>query len=154
MDQGKYEVARFSLQTLINVYPTSSFAKSAQLAIATSWDQQGDADAIQQAKQAYEDANVSPSKIGGRVSAPVLTFQADPEYSESARVAREQGAVVISLWVDDHGRPSHVRVVKGVAKDLDDKAIEAVRKYRFKPAMQDGTPVLVALNVEVNFALF
>ena len=154
IEQGKYEVARFTLQTLLNEYPSSPFTQSAQLAIATSWDQQGDTAAAQQAERAYDDANVKLSKIGGNVSAPILTFQANPEYSEAARAAKEQGNVLIGLWVDDQGRPSHLRVLKGAAKDLNERAVDAVRKYRFKPAMENGTPVLVAMSVEVNFSLF
>ena len=95
-----------------------------------------------------------PRRIGGGVSAPVLIFQVEPEFSEEARKAKVAGNVLVNLWVDTSGNPSHVRVIRGVGMGLDEKAVEAVRQYRFKPAMENGKPVLVELNVEVNFQIF
>ena len=95
-----------------------------------------------------------PKHIGGGVSAPQLIFQVDPEFSEEARKARTQGNVLVNLWVDEHGLPTHVRVLRGIGMGLDEKAVEAVKQYKFKPAMEGGKPVLVELNVEVNFQIF
>ena len=95
-----------------------------------------------------------PRRIGGGVSAPVLIYSVEPEFSEEARKAKVAGNVLVNLWVDQQGHPSHVRVLRGVGMGLDEKAMEAVRQYRFKPAMENGKPVLVELNVEVNFQIF
>lgn len=95
-----------------------------------------------------------PKRIGGGVSAPVLIYSVEPEFSEEARKAKVAGNVLVNLWVDTNGLPSHVHVIRGVGMGLDEKAIEAVRQYRFKPAMENGRPVLVELNVEVNFQIF
>ena len=95
-----------------------------------------------------------PKRIGGGVSAPVLIFSVEPEFSEEARKAKVAGNVLVNLWVDTNGNPSHVRVIRGVGMGLDEKAMEAVRQYKFKPAMENGKPVLVELNVEVNFQIF
>ena len=95
-----------------------------------------------------------PRRIGGGVSAPVLIYSVEPEFSEEARKAKGAGNVLVNLWVDQQGRPSHVRVLRGVGMGLDEKAMEAVRQYKFKPAMENGKPVLVELNVEVNFQIF
>ena len=95
-----------------------------------------------------------PRRIGGGVSAPVLIYSVEPEFSEEARKAKVAGNVLVNLWVDQSGKPSHVRVLRGVGMGLDEKAMEAVRQYRFKPAMENGKPVLVELNVEVNFQIF
>jgi periplasmic protein TonB len=95
-----------------------------------------------------------PKRIGGGVSAPVLIFSVEPEFSEEARKAKVAGNVLVNLWVDTNGNPSHVRVIRGVGMGLDEKAMEAVRQYKFKPAMENGRPVLVELNVEVNFQIF
>ncbi|HTD97380.1 MAG TPA: TonB family protein [Edaphobacter sp.] len=95
-----------------------------------------------------------PRRIGGGVSAPVLIFSVEPEFSEEARKAKVAGNVLVNLWVDTNGNPSHVRVVRGVGMGLDEKAKEAVLQYKFKPAMENGKPVLVELNVEVNFQIF
>jgi TonB family protein len=95
-----------------------------------------------------------PKKAGGAISAPVLLYAPEPEFSAQAREDKVSGNVKLSLWVDEKGRPSHVHVVKGVGHGLDEKAIEAVQAYKFKPAMEHGKPVLVSLNVEVNFQFF
>ena len=95
-----------------------------------------------------------PKRIGGGVSAPVLIFSVEPEFSEEARKAKVAGNVLVNLWVDTNGNPSHVKVIRGVGMGLDEKALEAVRQYKFKPAMENGKPVLVELNVEVNFQIF
>jgi protein TonB len=95
-----------------------------------------------------------PKRIGGGVSAPVLIYQVEPEFSEEARKAKAAGNVLVNLWVGTDGLPTHVRVIRGVGMGLDEKAVEAVKQYRFKPAMEGGKPVLVELNVEVNFQIF
>ncbi len=92
--------------------------------------------------------------IGGSVRPPVLVSQVDPEFSEEARKAKFSGNVEVYLWVDENGNPSHVKVVRGVGMGLDEKAIEAVRQYKFKPALQNGKPVKVDLYVDVNFQIF
>lgn len=92
--------------------------------------------------------------IGGGVSKPVVLFAPEPEFSEEARKAKFSGNVEVYLWVDENGSPSHIRVVRGVGMGLDEKAIEAVRQYKFKPAMKDGKPVKVDLYIDVNFQIF
>jgi protein TonB len=95
-----------------------------------------------------------PRRIGGGVSAPQVLYAPEPEFSEEARKAKFAGNVLVNLWVDTNGLPSHVRVIRGVGMGLDEKAVEAVRQYKFKPAMENGKPVLVELNIEVNFQIF
>jgi TonB family protein len=92
-------------------------------------------------------------RIGGGVSAPSLLSKVEPEYSEEARKAKWQGVVVLSLIVDDQGRPQGLKVVRSLGLGLDQKAIEAVEKWRFKPGMKDGKAVPVFATVEVNFRL-
>jgi protein TonB len=77
-----------------------------------------------------------------------------PEFSEQARKDKVSGVVVVNFWVDESGKTTHVRVVRGVGHGLDEKAVEAVKEYRFKPGIADGKPVIVALNTEVQFAMF
>jgi protein TonB len=93
-------------------------------------------------------------KVGGGVSSPVVIFQVEPEFSEEARKAKFMGIVTVNLVVDTHGFPQNVHVLRGAGMGLDDKAVAAVRQYRFKPAMEGGKPVPVELNVEVNFQIF
>ena len=92
--------------------------------------------------------------VGGAVRPPVPIFTPDPEFSEEARKAKFSGNVEVYLWVDEQGNPSHIKVARGVGMGLDEKAVEAVRQYKFKPAMQNGKPVKVDLYIEVNFQIF
>jgi protein TonB len=92
--------------------------------------------------------------VGGSVSAPVVIYQVDPEFSEEARKAKFSGNVEVYLIVDQNGNPSHVRVVRGVGMGLDEKAVDAVRQYKFKPAMQNGKALAVDLYIDVNFQIF
>ena len=93
-------------------------------------------------------------RIGGGVSTPVVIYQVEPEFSEEARKAKFMGVVLVNLIVDAHGNPQNVHTLRGVGMGLDEKAVEAVKQYRFKPAMEGGKPVAVELNVEVNFQIF
>jgi len=92
--------------------------------------------------------------IGGAVRAPSILVQVDPEYSEEARKAKFSGNVQVYLIVDAKGNPTHIRVVRGAGMGLDEKAVEAVRQYKFKPALEDGKPVAVDLYMDVNFQIF
>jgi TonB family protein len=94
-------------------------------------------------------------RIGGGVSAPVPIFQPEAEFSDEARRAKYQGVCLISLIVDTQGNPQNPRVIRALGMGLDEKALEAVRKYKFKPAMKEGrTPVPVMITIEVNFRLY
>ncbi len=93
-------------------------------------------------------------RVGGGVSAPVAIFTPEAEFSDEARRAKYQGVCIISLIVDAQGNPQSPRVVRPLGMGLDEKALEAVRKYKFKPAMKGGTPVPVMMSIEVNFRLY
>ena len=92
--------------------------------------------------------------VGGGVIGPKIIYQPEPEFSEEARKAKFMGVVTVSIVVDATGKPQNVKVLRGVGMGLDEKAVEAVRQYRFKPATENGKPVAVYLNVEVNFEIF
>lgn len=93
-------------------------------------------------------------KIGNGVSAPVLVHSVDAEYSKKARDAKYQGVSIVSCIVGTDGIPQHVHTVKKLGMGLDEKALEAVRQYRFTPAMLKGQPVAVAITIEVNFRIY
>jgi TonB family protein len=93
-------------------------------------------------------------RVGGGVSAPRALETPDPDYSEEARKARYQGTCVLWLIVGPDGKPRDIKVARPLGMGLDQKAIEAVRNWRFAPAMKDGKPVAVQINVEVNFRLY
>ncbi len=93
-------------------------------------------------------------RVGGGVSAPRALFAPDPEYSEEARKAKYQGVCVLWLVVGPDGRPRDIKISRSLGLGLDEKAIEAVRNWKFEPALKDGKPVAVQINVEVNFRLY
>jgi TonB family protein len=93
-------------------------------------------------------------QVGGGVSAPVPLFEPEAEFSDEARRAKYQGVCLVALIVDAQGNPQNVHVIRPLGMGLDEKAMEAVRKYKFKPAMKSGQPVPVYVNVEVNFRLY
>ncbi len=83
------------------------------------------------------------------MSAPRVIYQPDPEYSEEARKAKYQGTWVSWLVVGPDGRPRDLRVARSLGLGLDEKAIEAVKTWKFEPAMKNGQPVAVQINVEL-----
>jgi TonB family protein len=92
--------------------------------------------------------SIGTEKIGGSISAPSVLHYVDPEFSDEARKAGFQGIV------DAQGLPQNVRVSHSLGMGLDEKAIEAVKQFRFKPAMKDGTkPVAVRMSIQINFHL-
>lgn len=91
---------------------------------------------------------------GGGISSPKLIYAVDPEFSDEARRQKYQGVVVLSIIVDAQGNPQRIRVIRPLGMGLDEKAVEAVKQYKFKPAMEGSKPVPVEINIEVNFQLF
>jgi TonB family protein len=93
-------------------------------------------------------------RIGGGITAPIILHQVDPAFSDEARKAKYQGVCLISIIVDVNGNPQNPRIVRPLGMGLDMKAIEAVKQFRFRPAMKGKTPVPVQITVEVNFRLY
>jgi TonB family protein len=95
-------------------------------------------------------------RVGDGVTAPRAIFQPEAEFSDEARRAKYEGTVVVTLIVDANGNPQNVKVSRTLGMGLDEKAIEAVQKYKFKPAMDQrtGKPVPVMIAVEVRFRLY
>jgi protein TonB len=93
-------------------------------------------------------------KVGGGVSAPKAIYSPDPEYSEEARKVKHMGVVVLWLVVGPDGKPRDMRVLRTLGLGLDEKAMEAVKNWRFEPALKDGKPVAVQITVEVTFHLY
>ncbi|MGB0122150.1 MAG: energy transducer TonB [Silvibacterium sp.] len=91
---------------------------------------------------------------GGGVSAPQVIYSVDPEFSDEARRAKYQGICVVSLIVDAQGNPQGIKIARALGMGLDEKAIESVKQYKFKPAYYQGHPVPVMINIEVNFRIY
>jgi TonB family protein len=91
---------------------------------------------------------------GNGVSAPRAIYDPEPDYSDEARAAKYQGMVTLALVVRADGRPTNLRVARSLGMGLDEKALEAVRTWRFEPGRKDGRPVPVQIEVEVDFRLY
>jgi periplasmic protein TonB len=82
---------------------------------------------------------------------PVVILKVEPQYTEEARQAKLQGTVVLYVEVGPDGMAHNIKVQRPLGMGLDEKAIEAVQQWRFRPGMRDGKPSTVAATVEVNF---
>jgi TonB family protein len=92
-------------------------------------------------------------RVGLGVTAPALLYKVEPEYSEEARKAKYQGTVLLYVEVDPSGHATSMKVIHSLGLSLDEKAMEAVNQWKFRPGMKDGKPVTVAATIEVNFRL-
>jgi len=90
---------------------------------------------------------------GSGVEAPTILHEVKPTYTESARARGVTGEVVLAIVVLRNGSVGQVRVVQGLGSGLDERAIEAVRQWRFAPARRLGQPVDVQVEVAVEFRL-
>jgi periplasmic protein TonB len=93
-------------------------------------------------------------RVGGGVSAPRPIYDPDPEYSEEARKAKFQGTVLLSAVIGPDGKPRELHMLRSVGMGLDQKALDAVWKWRFVPAMRNDRPVSVLVSIEVAFRLY
>jgi TonB family protein len=100
-------------------------------------------------------------QVGGSVKGPIIIYQPEPTFPEEARKAKFYGTPIVSFMVDEHGKPQNVHVIHSVVDSVDQKyreaalalekaTVDSVKQYRFKPAMKDGKPVAVYLNMEIN----
>ena len=92
-------------------------------------------------------------RIGGGVVAPRLLHKVEPSYTDEAKEAKLQGTVTLQIEIWEDARPHNIRVQRSLGLGLDEKAIEAVRQWRFAPGTKDGKPVRVEAQVEVSFRL-
>ena len=88
------------------------------------------------------------------VTPPHLIFGPPPPFSEQARKKKIQGVVTLSLTVTVDGAARDVKVVKGLGYGLDEKAVETVSGWKFKPALKDGEPIEKEISVQVDFHLY
>lgn len=93
------------------------------------------------------------SRIDGWLTAPVLLWKNEPEYSEEARRAKIQGTVMLRIEIDERGQVRNVSITHGLGLGLDERAIDAVRNWKFRPASRNGKPAVSSALVEVNFRL-
>ncbi len=131
------------------------------------------ADAVSQSQAQETDGHEAPStSVGGAAPSivlakvctamnpppcatrPIPVFSPEPDYSSQARKAKLQGTCTLMIVVSADGRPTNIRVVSSLGMGLDEKAIDAVKRWKFKPALQDGKPVAVQMAIEISFRFY
>ena len=91
--------------------------------------------------------------VGNGTTAPSVISKVDPQYTEEARNAKYSGSVMLSVVINTEGKADNIQIVKSLGMGLDEKAIEAVQQWRFRPGTNQGVPVNVRAQIEVNFRL-
>jgi TonB family protein len=94
-----------------------------------------------------------PYRPGSGITAPSIVHEVKPDYTDEARRRSLSGDVVLEIVVRSDGRVGAVRVLQGLGAGLDQRAVDAVRQWRFAPARRFGTPVDVLVEVAVEFRL-
>jgi TonB family protein len=97
---------------------------------------------------------IQPYKAGSDVSPPHALSTTDPEHTVIARQAGYQGIAVLWIVITESGTVQNVEIARPVGLGLDDKAVEAVKKWHFEPSRKGETPVAVQVKVEVSFRLW
>ncbi len=105
----------------------------------------------QQTGTVYNAQQSAGALPASRSNMPVLIHKEQPDYTAEARAAKIQGVVIIRIEIGPDGTPRVLKVVQSLDPGLDQKAIEAVSKWRFRPATRNGTPISLEVTVEVNF---
>ena len=95
----------------------------------------------------------APMKIGGDVLPPVLVYSVEPKIPRHLRAAAKDVSVNVGLTLDKSGKSTNLHVIKSINSDFNQIAIDAVAKYRFKPATLHGQPVPVQMVVQVNLQI-
>jgi TonB family protein len=98
-------------------------------------------------------AGAAAPRIDADTRPPVLVYKVEPDYSTEARQAKYQGSVVLTVEVDINGIVTHIHVQRSLGLGLDEKAIEAVKRWRFKPGTKNGQPTAMQTQVNVDFRL-
>jgi TonB family protein len=104
-------------------------------------------------RESSEVASKFAVRAGGDVSRPELIKKVEPQYTEEARAAKYQGVVALYVVIEPDGTPDNFQILKSLGLGLDEKAIEAVQQWHFKPGVKSGVAVPVKAVIEVNFRL-
>lgn len=99
------------------------------------------------------DVPTEPLRLTAAITPPVAIYKVQPRYTESARRSNTQGVVVVEAVIDEQGRVTDVRVLRGLPMGLDRAALEAIQQWKFRPAMMQDRPVKVYFTLTANFTL-
>lgn len=116
-----------------------------------------DAVTTQQAAPIVPDGGATDTevyRVSDGATLPTAIYSPDPEYTEDARAKKVQGICVLTLMVGPDGNPSNITVTRALGSGLDEKAVESVQHWKFKPGMKDGKPIAMTISVEVDFHFY
>jgi len=145
MHRRKTHPGRFLLVSALLVFAGAMFAQDSQNPPSGNT-------GTQHTGSQSQETIYSPGRDG--VTIPRAIHQPPPEYSEKARRKKLEGTVMLLLVVTPDGNTTDIKVTIGHGSGLDEKAIEAVRRWKFEPATKDGKPVAVKIAVQVSFHLY
>ena len=92
-------------------------------------------------------------RLGVGVTPPRAISTPNPKYTDAARNAKVHGTVVLGLVVNAEGLPERIRIYRSLDPGLDQAAVDAVKQFKFEPAMRSGKPVSLFIILEMNFKL-
>ena len=150
LDEQKLAQARQRLEEILKQYPTDEARlKETREKIAEMEKQTPDLEARQrEVQKSISEMQKSQSDRKAKV-----IYKVEPQYTEEARAKKIEGSVLLGLTIDHDGLPQDIHIKRSLESSLDQAAIEAVRKWRFLPAIKDGQPVSMWITIEVNFTL-
>jgi TonB family protein len=92
-------------------------------------------------------------RVGAGISAPMVLYKTQPQYTQEARAGKIQGTTVLYAEIGTDGLAHNVKVQRSLEPGLDQQAIDALSQWQFKPGQKDGQDVTVAATIEINFRL-
>jgi TonB family protein len=95
-----------------------------------------------------------PKELPKRAKKAKILKRPDPEYTTAARKNQIQGVVVLRAALMSNGEVTNISVLKGLSDGLSEAAMEAARKIKFRPAILDGQPVSIWIQIEYQFSLY
>jgi TonB family protein len=101
------------------------------------------------------DGGIASAQTGfqGSATEPVLLWKSEPEYTDEARKAKIQGVVIVRAEIDARGQVQNISVAQGLGLGLDERAIAAVQKWRFRAGTRNGRPVSTSALIHLTFRL-
>jgi TonB family protein len=97
----------------------------------------------------------TPIHVASKVTTPKLLYSSEqPTLNEQARELKYGGTVIVNLWIEPDGKPSHLTIRQALGLGLDESALAAAQRYVFSPAKENGQPIRVELNSAINFGIF
>src|SRR5215467_4191905 len=96
-------------------------------------------------------ANEMATRIGPGVTPPQIVRRFDPQYSSAGRQVAPDSAVILDAVILEDGSPKIIKVIQSLNWELNEIAINALKQWKFSPAMKDGRAVKVRMDIAIRF---